>query len=86
MLQNFVATRYAKLKYIKNRYISTLLDLSSNEILKGIYIKERLKTNEDKIIIAKKGELIKSNNGKVLVIHLWKLYIKLIKTHVERNS
>ena len=38
-------------------------EYDENEILKGIYIKERLKTNEDKIIIAKKGELIKSNNG-----------------------
>ena len=38
-------------------------EYDENEILKGIYIKEKLKKNEDKIIIAKKGELIKSNNG-----------------------
>ena len=34
-------------------------EYDDNEILKGIYIKEKLKNNEDKIIIANKGELIK---------------------------
>ncbi len=38
-------------------------EYDDNEILKGIYIKEKLKNNEDKIIIANKGELIKNNNG-----------------------
>ncbi len=35
----------------------------TNGLLKGIYIKEKLKNNEYKIIIASKGELIKSGKG-----------------------
>ena len=34
-----------------------------NGLLKGIYIKEELDNNESKIVIAKNGKLVKTNNG-----------------------